>query len=36
MRVFVFDVRAEAGAYGGPDYVSRRVASEDHGRGVGR
>lgn len=25
VRVFVFDVRAEAGAYGGPDYVSRRL-----------
>jgi MSHA biogenesis protein MshP len=26
--VFVFDVRAEAGAYGGPDYVSRRVQAK--------
>jgi MSHA biogenesis protein MshP len=25
VRVFVFNVRAEAGAYGGPDYVSRRL-----------
>jgi MSHA biogenesis protein MshP len=28
VRVFVFDVRAEAGVYGGPDYVSRRVQSK--------
>jgi len=28
VRVFVFDVRAEAGAYGGPDYVSRRVQTK--------
>jgi MSHA biogenesis protein MshP len=26
--VFVFDVRAEGGAYGGPDYVSRRVQAK--------
>jgi len=26
--VFVLDVRAEAGAYGGPDYVSRRVQAK--------
>lgn len=26
--VFVFDVRAEAGAYGGPDYVSRRMQTK--------
>jgi MSHA biogenesis protein MshP len=26
--VFVFDVRAEAGAYGGPDYVSRRLQTK--------
>jgi MSHA biogenesis protein MshP len=28
VRVFVFDVRAEAGAYGGPDYVSRRLQTK--------
>jgi len=28
VRVFVFDVRAEAGTYGGPDYVSRRVQTK--------
>jgi MSHA biogenesis protein MshP len=28
VRVFVFDVHAEAGAYGGPDYVSRRVQAK--------
>ncbi len=28
IRVFVFDVRAEAGAYGGPDYVSRRLQTK--------
>ena len=28
VRVFVFDVRAEAGVYGGPDYVSRRVQAK--------
>jgi MSHA biogenesis protein MshP len=28
IRVFVFDVRAESGAYGGPDYVSRRVQAK--------
>jgi MSHA biogenesis protein MshP len=28
VNVFVFDVRAEAGAYGGPDYVSRRVQTK--------
>jgi len=28
IRVFVFDVRAEAGTYGGPDYVSRRLQSK--------
>jgi MSHA biogenesis protein MshP len=28
VRVFVIDVRAESGAYGGPDYVSRRVQSK--------
>ena len=28
IRVFVFDVRAEAGVYGGPDYVSRRVQTK--------
>ena len=28
VRVFVLDVRAEAGTYGGPDYVSRRVQSK--------
>ena len=26
--VYVFDVRAEAGAYGGPDYVSRRLQTK--------
>jgi MSHA biogenesis protein MshP len=26
--VFVFDVRAEAGVYGGPDYVSRRLQTK--------
>ena len=28
LRVFVFDVRAEAGVYGGPDYVSRRLQTK--------
>jgi MSHA biogenesis protein MshP len=28
INVFVFDVRAEAGVYGGPDYVSRRVQTK--------
>lgn len=28
LRVFVLDVRAEAGAYGGPDYVSRRLQTK--------
>ena len=28
VRVFVFDVRAEAGVYGGPDYVSRRLQAK--------
>jgi hypothetical protein len=28
VRVFVLDVRAEAGAYGGPDYVSRRLQTK--------
>jgi MSHA biogenesis protein MshP len=28
VRVFVFDVRAEGGVYGGPDYVSRRVQTK--------
>jgi MSHA biogenesis protein MshP len=28
VRVLVFDVRAEAGAYGGPDYVSRRLQTK--------
>lgn len=28
VNVFVLDVRAEAGVYGGPDYVSRRVQSK--------
>lgn len=28
VRVFVLDVRAEAGTYGGPDYVSRRVQTK--------
>jgi MSHA biogenesis protein MshP len=28
VRVFVFDVRAEAGTYGGPDYVSRRLQTK--------
>jgi MSHA biogenesis protein MshP len=28
VRVFVFDVRAEAGAYSGPDYVSRRLQTK--------
>ena len=28
IRVFVFDVRAEAGVYGGPDYVSRRLQTK--------
>lgn len=26
--VYLFDVRAEAGAYGGPDYVSRRLQAK--------
>jgi len=28
VHVYVFDVRAEAGAYGGPDYVSRRLQTK--------
>ena len=28
VHVFVFDVRAEAGVYGGPDYVSRRLQTK--------
>jgi MSHA biogenesis protein MshP len=28
VRVFVLDVRAEAGAYGAPDYVSRRLQTK--------
>lgn len=28
VHVYVFDVKAEAGAYGGPDYVSRRIQSK--------
>ena len=28
VSVYVFDVRAEAGAYGGPDYVSRRLQAK--------
>jgi MSHA biogenesis protein MshP len=28
VQVFVFDVLAEAGTYGGPDYVSRRVQAK--------
>ena len=28
VRVYIFDVRAEAGAYGGPDYVSRRLQTK--------
>jgi MSHA biogenesis protein MshP len=28
VRVYVFDVRASAGAYGGPDYVSRRLQTK--------
>jgi MSHA biogenesis protein MshP len=28
VRVFVFDVRAQAGVYGGPDYVSRRLQTK--------
>jgi MSHA biogenesis protein MshP len=28
VRVFVLDARAEAGEYGGPDYVSRRVQAK--------
>jgi MSHA biogenesis protein MshP len=28
VRVFVFDVRAEGGSYGGPDYVSRRLQTK--------
>ena len=28
VRVFVLDVRAEAGVYGGPDYVSRRLQTK--------
>jgi MSHA biogenesis protein MshP len=28
VNVFVFDVRAEAGAYGGPDYVSRSLQAK--------
>jgi hypothetical protein len=26
--VYQFDVKAEAGAYGGPDYVSRRLQTK--------
>jgi MSHA biogenesis protein MshP len=28
VHVYVFDVRAEAGVYGGPDYVSRRLQTK--------
>jgi hypothetical protein len=28
VRVFIIDVRAEAGSYGGPDYVSRRLQAK--------
>jgi MSHA biogenesis protein MshP len=28
VRVFVLNVRAEAGSYGGPDYVSRRLQTK--------
>jgi MSHA biogenesis protein MshP len=28
VHVYVFDVHAEAGAYGGPDYVSRRLQAK--------
>jgi len=28
IHVWMFDVRAEAGAFGGPDYVSRRLQSK--------
>lgn len=28
VRVFVLDVRAEAGVYGGPEYVSRRLQTK--------
>lgn len=28
VHVYVFDVRAEAGTYGGPDYVSRRLQAK--------
>ena len=28
VEVFVFDVRAESGVYGGPDYVSRRLQTK--------
>jgi len=28
VRVLVFDARAEAGGYGGPDYVSRRLQTK--------
>ena len=28
VNVFVLDARAEAGAFGGPDYVSRRVQAK--------
>jgi MSHA biogenesis protein MshP len=28
VTVYVFDVRAEAGSYGGPDYVSRRLQAK--------
>lgn len=28
VRVFVFDVRAHGGTYGGPDYVSRRLQTK--------
>jgi hypothetical protein len=28
VNVYVFDVRAEAGVFGGPDYVSRRLQTK--------
>jgi len=28
IRIFVFDVHAVGGVYGGPDYVSRRLQSK--------
>ncbi len=28
VRIFVLDVRAEAGVYGGPDYVARRLQTK--------